>query len=237
MNSEVLECVIQRMANAKVEKEPYSYFHIDSVFPKEFYQELIDSFPDPSCYHPLGETGGVRKGTYTQRFCLFLENEHLSQLPFAHMIFWTQFSEMFKSPAFKNAILKKFESEYQERYGHQKLRLEPNLELISDHSNYAIGPHTDHPQKVLTLLFYFPRDDRNPHLGTSVYRPLDPHFRCEGLGHHSFQNFSRVYTAPFVPNSVFGFFKSDRSFHGVEPIGKQEVPRQLMSYNLLTYEG
>ncbi len=233
MDRQVLEHVIHRITSAKIQKDPFSYFHIDSVFPEDFYHEVIESFPDPSCYHPLGMTGGVRKGTYEQRFCIFLENEHLSQLPFAYMIFWTKLSEMFKGPLFTSSLLNKFESEYKGRFSGQKVHLEPNMELISDYSDYAIGPHTDHPQKVLTLLFYFPRHNRNPELGTSVYRPIDPNFRCEGLGHYPFKNFTRVYTAPFVPNSLFGFFKSDRSFHGVEPIGKRDSPRQLMSYQLL----
>ena len=69
-------------------------------------------------------------------------------------------------------------------------------------------------------------------LGTSIYE--HPHLRCEGFKHHSFEGFKKVFTAPFIPNSLFGFLKSDISFHGVDPIGQQERPRNSISYQFLT---
>lgn len=231
----MIEYAIQKISQIKVQKDPFSHFFAKEIFPEEYYQELIDHLPSREEYQPLSMSGVVRQGTYNQRLCLPLEAASLSRLPFMHLIFWTRFTELLKSNLFVTAILDLFKSEMGERFGDQKVRLEPDLGLISDHSDYAIGPHTDHPQKVLTLLFYFPRDDRQRNLGTSVYKPIDPAFRCEGFKHHPFDGFKRVYSAPFIPNSVFGFFKSDRSFHGVEPIGKQESPRNLLSYQFLCH--
>ena len=37
---------------------------------------------------------------------------------------------------------------------------------------------------------------------------------------------------PYVPNSAFCFFKTDTSFHGVEPVPAWAPPRQLLSYIL-----
>lgn len=221
----MLEHLIEKILTAKVQKEPFSYFHAENIFPDEFYQETLEYFPTPEHFQPLSAKGVVRKNTYNQRLTLSLDEEGISQLPFFHQIFWAKFMEGLKSKACVSAIQRVFSIDRPDAV--------PDLSLISDHSDYAIGPHTDHPQKVLTLLFYFPRDTSQKELGTSVYRPHDPNFRCEGLRHHPFQGFQRIYTAPFVPNSVFAFLKSDRSFHGVEPIGKQERPRNLMSYQML----
>ena len=36
----------------------------------------------------------------------------------------------------------------------------------------------------------------------------------------------------FAPNSLFGFLKTDRSFHGVEEIGDQDIERNSLLYNI-----
>ncbi len=232
----VIDYVIERIASAPIEKDPYPYFYLDRVFPDDFYQELIEAIPDPSYYQALSMSGAVRVGTYVQRLSLPLEAEWLSRLPFGHLTFWSRLADQLKSALFISMLLKKFQAEFKERFQNREIRLYPDLSLISDSSDYAIGPHTDHPQKVLTLLFYFPETSKQRHLGTSVYLPKDRSFRCAGFKHHSFEGFTKWFTAPFIPNSAFGFFKSDCSFHGVEPIGKQKNLRRSMSYQLLLGE-
>jgi hypothetical protein len=42
-----------------------------------------------------------------------------------------------------------------------------------------------------------------------------------------------VFTAPFRPNSLFGFVKTANSFHGVEPLKENETcRRQLLLYDV-----
>ena len=106
--------------------------------------------------------------------------------------------------------------------------------LFRDFSNYSIGPHTDHPNFVMNFLFYLPENHDSAHLGTSVYQVKDsrllPHLSHD---HYSFEIFDRLYTAPYAPNSAFGFIRSSKSFHGVEPIGEQTHPRNLLSFSLV----
>jgi hypothetical protein len=90
-------------------------------------------------------------------------------------------------------------------------------QLCRDFGGYSIGPHTDGRKESKTILFYLPKDDSQPYLGTSVYVPKDKQFTCDGTKHHDFDKFNRVNTAPYVPNTCFGFIRSDNSFHGVEP--------------------
>ena len=104
--------------------------------------------------------------------------------------------------------------------------------LVRDHTNYSIGPHTDSPSRLLSLLFYFPRDDSLSHLGTSIYMPKDPQFSCIGGPHYKPNNFDRVQTMPYRPNSLFAFMKNDKSFHGVEPIADQDIQRDLLLYDI-----
>lgn len=131
-------------------------------------------------------------------------------------------------------LVEKFSSPIKERFAkqHENIQFSSYAELIRDKSNYSIGPHTDLPIRVLTLLFYFPRTSDQAHLGTSIYTPENPSFTSEGTYHYPHNEFKKVYTAAFTPNSVFGFFKSEHSFHGVETIQDQDVERNLMNYYL-----
>lgn len=89
-------------------------------------------------------------------------------------------------------------------------------QLCRDFGGYSIGPHTDGQKENRTILFYLPKDDSRKDLGTSVYVPKDRSFECDGTKHHDFAGFDKVFTAEYVPNSAFGFIRSNNSFHGVE---------------------
>jgi len=104
--------------------------------------------------------------------------------------------------------------------------------FVRDMTNYSILPHTDMPTKLVSLLFYLPADDSMRELGTSVFVPKDPTFKCDGKTRHPFAQFKKVTTAGFAPNSLFGFLKTDQAFHGVEAIEKEAVERNLLLYNV-----
>ena len=103
---------------------------------------------------------------------------------------------------------------------------------MHDRTRYSLGPHTDSPTKVVSLLFYLPADERLAQHGTSIYVPKDPAFTCPGGPHHPFGGFDRIATMPFLPNSLFGFVKTDNSFHGVEPFLEPGAGRWLLLYDL-----
>ncbi|MES2199155.1 MAG: hypothetical protein V4489_03185 [Chlamydiota bacterium] len=234
MENDTLLHVINRLTNAQIHTSPYPYFYIDNIFPDDFYQELLANLPDTSSYQGLSQTGKVDQRTYLDRFVLPLEEDQLNQLSFSQFLFWSNFNIAIKSDEWCSALLKKFDCHIKERFGiyYEKVKFSSTAELVRDRTNYSIGPHTDHPVRVLTLLFYFPSSNDQSHLGTSIYEPLDPTFECEGFTHHPFNGFKNLYTAPFSPNSVFGFVKSNSSFHGREPILDKGIERNLMNYYL-----
>lgn len=121
--------------------------------------------------------------------------------------FWARVAELFK-----------------EVYG-QNIR----VQLCRDLGGYAIGPHTDGRKETQTILFYLPKDDSMPQLGTSVYIPKDPSFTCDGTKHHDFDQFDKLFTAEYKPNTCFGFIRSNNSFHGVEPSNNE---RNLMQISI-----
>ena len=234
MKTDVLQHVMDKLVKVKIQSSPFLHFYIENIFPEEFYQELLGNFPEPSSFQRLSQTGKVNPGTYEERLILSLEWEGFSQLPFGQFLFWSQFAAAINSEEWYAMLLGKFGPQIRERFGvhYNRVKFSSTTELIQDTTNYSIGPHTDHPIRVLTLLFYFPSSKDQSHLGTSVYQPLDESFECEGFVHHSFEGFKKLHTAPFLPNSLFGFIRSNRSFHGREVILDKAIERNLMNYQL-----
>jgi hypothetical protein len=104
--------------------------------------------------------------------------------------------------------------------------------IVSDRTNYSIGPHTDVTRRLITFLFYMPKDESLAELGTSIYEPVDPHFECDGNAHHSFENFCCRETVSFLPNRALIFVRNNRSFHGVEQITRENPERHLVINNI-----
>lgn len=198
-----------RICNAPVQLFPFPHIYVTEVFPKPFYAELLANLP------PEGDYSVATSRYNGRRFADPTKIDLFSALN----------SKMFSAIAehpFKRFIQYRFQGGF-DSY--------TDLRLVRDRENYAIGPHTDAPWKVLSYLFYMPPDVELYKHGTSIYLPNDPDFRCPGGPHHSFDRFTRIWTAGFFPNTLFAFFKTDYSFHGVEPI---TIPcqRDVLLWNL-----
>jgi hypothetical protein len=100
---------------------------------------------------PLSEVRNT-KG-YNERFVMDLTPEHLSLLPEPQKSFWEPFAKWLLGGGPANALLHRFSSLVSARF---KVSTMPQFIndglLIEDFTNYAIGPHTDSPNKVITVL-------------------------------------------------------------------------------------
>ena len=85
-------------------------------------------------------------------------------------------------------------------------------QLIRHQAGYFLGPHTDLSTKLVVLLFYLAPDDNHQHLGTSLYRPKEPGFSCPNSIHYPFEDFVKVKTAPYRPNSLLAFVRRTGRF-------------------------
>lgn len=200
--------VLYSLHNAPLKLWPFPHFFATDVFPLDFYTK-IQTF--------LHEDHEYKSTDYLNR--KFAENNDIPGL------------EFMKDPKFLQHIVNLFKEQANEQLGEGKIQLYRDLRLIRDSKEYKIGPHTDAQWKIISLLFYLPPDDRYREYGTSFFLPKDPTFRCRGGPHHAFQPFNKCFTAPFIPNSCLGFWKTDHSFHGVEPI-PIEIKRDILLYNV-----
>lgn len=191
---------------AKLHKSPFPHLYIKELFTKEEYKELINNMPDN--YVEIEKSRGT-KG-YPKRFTAVPNGE-----------IWDKIIRKLTDGRFKKALLEKFD-----------IKDEGFIEdilLVRDFPGYQIPPHTDSLSKVITVLIYLPKDDSLQGEGTSIYEPKKKNFTCKKGIHYKFEDFNKVKTMSFKPNSAFIFARTDNSFHGVEPCGHV---RDVLLYNI-----
>jgi len=243
MSSGVDLHLLYKVANAPVASYPFPHFFVQDVFPADFYARLQTMLPDrDSTMRPLAEvrritdrSGEAVSDAYRERYILKLRDEDLAALPPAQREFWGALRASM-GIAFGHMLIDKFKSTIGARFSGKKVGFHDETLLVQDTVNYKLGPHSDSPRKVITLLFYLPPDESQRHLGTSIYAPKARHFRCPGGPHYNREDFDLVWTMPFLPNSLFAFVKTDNSFHGVEPVTDPDTRRWLLLYDVFYEE-
>jgi hypothetical protein len=226
--------MLYRIGNAPILPFPFPHIYVRDVFPADFYAELVRHLPPREAFAPISDVRPVTRGAYDEtRSVLVLQPESVGKLPDPQRGVWERMARMLLGGELGNLVFAKFGQFIQARFQNQ-----PNVQffdealLVQDSQNYALGPHTDTPLKVISFLFYLPADDSQPHLGTSIYVPKDRQFTCPGGPHYPFDRFDRMLTMPYVPNALFAFLKTPNAFHGVEPVNEAGVQRNLLLYDV-----
>lgn len=229
--------VIERLRASEVLLDPYPHYYLEDVFPNEYYQSMLRCLPGSDVYENLYVVTDLKLDHFRHRDQRDLNEGWADLLPDDIRSFWAAFNEWFMGPELARTVLHTFAGPMRERFGDERSWPEVSIEaqFIRHRAGYFLGPHSDLYTKLVVLLLYLAPDERLAHLGTSLYRPKAPEFSCPDSKHYSFDDFVRVKTAPYKPNSLLAFMRSDRSFHGVEPLSPADVaagPRDLIQYVL-----
>ena len=234
-----IDHVRYQIANAPLRLYPTPHIYVPEVFPSAFYATLTNNFPNT---HDFKSMRLSQHGNYeinVQRHYLsYFDRDH-SHLPNPDAAaFWEAFGYALSNQRFSATATNKF-LPYLDHPRRALLSQHHDILMVSDRTGYDIGPHTDTPQKLFSLLFYCPETADHPHLGTSLFtqkdaaqrrtKRTDAWFRHGGDPALDFKAFDKIYTAPYVPNSLFGFVRTRYSYHGVETTGVT-TPRRLIIY-------
>lgn len=235
--SNPLAHVVARLRTAEVVPEPYPHYYLENVFPDDYYRALLGNLPGSTVYRNLFEVTTLKLDHFRHRDQRDLSEGWTEKLPDDLKDFWDRFNEWFLGPDLARAVLASFAEQWRARFGGEQSWPPVSVEsqLIRHRAGYFLGPHSDLHTKLVVLLIYLAPDESAGHLGTSLYRPKDPAFTCPNSTHYPFDEFVRVKTVPYKPNSLLAFTRSDVSFHGVEPLSEQDVTtcgRDLIQYVL-----
>jgi hypothetical protein len=212
-----LEHFIGRLGGAKVESDPFPHYFLERVFPDDYYQEMLRQLPSTDVYDNLYEVTDLKLDHFRHRDQRDMDHGWTDPLPKQQKSFWKSFNQWFLSEELAQAVLKTFFESWPE--------VSVESQFIRHRAGYFLGPHSDLYTKLVVLLLYLAPDDGAEHLGTSLYRPKEAGFSCPNSKHYAFEDFIRVKTAPYRPNSLLAFMRSDISFHGLEPLSESDVEK------------
>ncbi|KAK3263080.1 hypothetical protein CYMTET_28096 [Cymbomonas tetramitiformis] len=142
---------------------------------------------------------------------------------FVHQ-FWVEFGKAFGSAELRDLFLDKFAPTLKTRgINLDVVKKNKNaffaLDLSRDLAGYAIGAHTDSRSKLVTTLFYLPRDTQLEYMGTMVVQSKSGRTQQESARiPMKLKDLKTVKTAPFVPNAMFAFAPCTSSWHAVRKL-------------------
>jgi hypothetical protein len=216
---------------------PFPHFYVENIFSDNFYSKIQENLLDSSEMMSMADLYSDNPGLsgYKERMVMdFDKKESMQKAGEGKREFWTSFHKNF-SPNFSNILRSKFKKFLDLRFTYLKnVSYTHTLQLVHDKKNYSLGPHTDQPSKVVSVLIYLPKDHKQILTGTSIYMPKDPSKLNTELPHLHYlrDDFYKVITMPYMPNSAFCFIKTNNSFHGVEKLEMEETDRWSLQYNI-----
>ena len=225
-----LDHLVDRLSAARVELDPFPHFYLEHIFPEDYYQDLLNHLPSTDVYDNLYEVTDLKLDHFRHRNQRDMDAGWVERLTYDLQPFWNSFNDWFLGPDLAQAVLSSFSCQ---RSSWPEVSIES--QFIRHRAGYFLGPHSDLYTKLVVLLIYLAPDNSAEHLGTSLYRPKDPTFTCPDSKHYPFEDFIRVKTAPYKPNSLLAFMRSDISFHGLEPLSETDVAsegRDVIQYVL-----
>ncbi len=228
VRSNAAEHVEVQIRKAPILLDPFEHCIVDQVFPQNLYSATNEYWPDSTVMKPLSQTG--RAVGYDERHVTPLDEGSLDNMEKMQREFWAHLAEtLLESNVVKESV-RKFSRILAQRLENpnEPTTFGKRILVINDKSRFSLGPHTDIQMKAVSLIFYMPSNDSDRVHGTSLYRPVDPSLRCDGTRHWPFDKFEKIKTVDFIPNRLFMFPRTDKSFHGVEPIATMSRDRRLI---------
>lgn len=229
LQDELIDHAVGSIEAAELSDEPFPHLFFRDFFPRDFYLELIRSFPEVS-FRPIAATD-------THRTTVRIYGSHLQELPRELQSLWGAVSGMLASPQVERAIRCRLQAGLDIRARGDKVARAADLKMFAkpviyrDTDGYQIKPHPDTRKKVVTMQLYCPDDDSQEKLGTTLYK-----FSPKGLLHPRSYCLEPVKSIPFLPNVGYAFvvLKSyhtltQMSFHGRPKIATRKARVSILN--------
>lgn len=222
----------------QIKKEPIFIFKIDNFFDLDFYLDIKKIFHkiDPEKLSLTDSFG--KKAIYASE--LSYEDENQRKI-------FEKLNKVFYSKDFFNFFIKKiFLTNFKTqtnilrkikylRYPITNSKKKSLLDFLFSKisvtysfsyikNNGGIVPHVDSQRKYLSLMLYFPDDEKKEiEYGTTYWESNIPnctntHIKDREKIREFKSKSKQLYKTQFIPNCLYGFLRNDFSWHTVEPI-------------------
>jgi hypothetical protein len=195
--------LLYQIANAQIRNWPWPHVVFTELFHADQYASILDNLPSIDLLEEIQENK-----PHPGRFTYPTKN---------YSDFWINLQNQFIDGRLKQLLLDKFYTQLNHRLGQyiNSTEFYDTFQLTRDTAGYSLIPHTDVFSKIFTIVINLPHTSENLNMGTAIYTgPKDKHI---------------LYQSDFAPNTGFGVFKTNNSWHGVEPI---EADRWTIQYTV-----
>ena len=225
------------LGTATFEYEPYPSGLVRPVFPAAVYEGLVATYPDKSLFEfkpALGNKYSLSEVNHPEQYHRFIRDTPE----------WQRFHDYIKGDAFVPQVLDFLKARHIDlglnryrvvsrapaaRRSSALSRLQRRMELSARFEFSMMGadggsilPHTDTPQKLITLVFSMVREGEwNPAWGggTDIVLPRDRTRIYNQLNKYlDFADVEVLKTWEFTPNQCLVFVKTYNSWHSVSPM-------------------
>lgn len=215
-----------QISAATVFLDPTPFIVVDNFFPDTWYQEILRIWPTFTNV----KSHELAKYSYPGRRVLRLSEKSPNVFEPHQWEMWTAVSRDLTRRPVVESIIHKFPKEIVPRL-RENGNFTLDARLTEDRVNYSLGPHTDQPQKVYSIIIYTANDCRHEHFGTRFYKPLNPGLTDDGNTHFPFTDFIEAGIAPYLPNTAVIFPRTKTSFHGVPKLNDPNFVRRAIMVN------
>ncbi|WP_411869068.1 hypothetical protein [Vulcanococcus limneticus] len=232
----VKDFAAHKLANASRSAEPFPWLELDKFLPVSLMNAVNQYFPGEAQMVAMPERRSVNAYARRYRRLLQLNKASLVRLSPAARSFWETFDRLIQAlvPDLMNALMPPPQGQ---RYMELPVSdLGARIDLWADRGGYQISPHTDAPHKLATFLLYCSPEASLQNEGTSIFVPKDGVMRCWAGSQWPFELFSESHTTPYGCNRLFGFRKTDASFHGKSSVAETVVERRTVSITIQSNE-
>lgn len=236
-----VEYTRKRILEANLEKNPYPHLIIDNIFTPDVYGCILKYLKEMRSEKGLKKISpkmSPKEIETAQRSYNDLNMiTHLNRLEEKYGInkkaksFLKDLAVILNDAGVQQAWLHKFSGPLSSRRPKfdKRSRVFSRQLLTIDGSSYAILPHTDTVDKLVTVLIYLPEvtDLQHQKLGTLLLRKMNTsaNIQVSGKQRADWKEFHVVKQAPFEPNVALAFSACDESWHAVREVGKMKEPR------------
>jgi hypothetical protein len=240
------------LGRARFEYEPYPIGIIRDIFESSLYERLVDTFPPVEIFRFMqthGDKWSLSELNNADHYYRFLRANHDWRRVYDEVKsrdFITHVLEVLArskidlglAPTTGNTGLRKLRTRALGLLGRKSRDLTARFEfsMMSAASGHIL-PHTDSPQKHITLVMTMVRPGEWDHSwggGTDRMRPLDPSENFNFLNRYlRFDQVETIGTMAYEPNQCVIFIKTFNSLHAVRPMtGPGNIMRRTLTVNI-----
>jgi hypothetical protein len=216
--------VRRRILEEPIKLDPFPHMEVSGLVPDEYYGLILRNLPAPELCLEVDEGRNFE----------FTPTHLPPELRSAASEFWRRFDDHVSRTVVATAV-DRFSNRIDAYLDHMRERWLVRRNFTSRHmregatswtatqvfrrtKGYSSDPHFHRIDETVSCLFYFPPDDSHVHLGTDLYRVVEPFWASwHDLAKYSYVDrrcIELAHTTKFVPNNALIYFNTPWSIHG-----------------------